>query len=91
MAVSQAQRFEAEYDKRGSVVQGSRKAKIERYIQGLALSAAQKYMLMGYLGYSNANGYLKVKTYINGLHLRKQQKEVLFEMSGYRLENFKSA
>lgn len=47
------------------------------------LTATQKYMLMGYLGYKNVNGERQVKTYIQSLKLTKTEKETLFEMCGY--------
>ena len=62
---------------------GYRKTKIQAYISALNISAAQKYMLMGYLGYKNKNGETQVKSYINRLSLTKEQKESLFKMSGY--------
>ena len=47
------------------------------------MTAAQKYMIMGYLGYSNKNGGGIVKAYINRLQLSKSEKETLYTMSGY--------
>lgn len=63
--------------------EGTLKAKLQAYISSLNVSAAQKYMLMGYLGYKNKNGEAQVKSYINRLSLTKEQKESLFKMSGY--------
>ena len=62
---------------------GSKKAKIERYIQSLGISAAEKYMMMGYLGYKCTNGARAVKGYINRLPLTKAEKERLYEYCGY--------
>lgn len=83
MAISQAQIYTADTDKKGVTISGSRKAKIQAYINSLGLTAVQKYMIMGYLGYTNKYGETQVKSYINRLKLTKSQKEKLFEMSGY--------
>ena len=53
------------------------------YINSLKLTAVQKYMLLGYAGYKNANGVTQVQNYINNLTLSKEQKEQLYSMSGY--------
>lgn len=53
------------------------------YIDALKLTAVQKYMLLGYAGYKNANGATQVQNYINYLTLSKEQKEQLYSMSGY--------
>ena len=87
MAIAQAQQYEADVDRTGRVVSGSRKVKVQSFVSGLNLTAAQKYMIMGYLGYVNANGAPQVKAYINGLQLSKTQKEALYVMSGYKLSN----
>ena len=83
MAIAQAQLYSIDVDKTGKTISGTRKAKIQSFIQGLKLTATQKYMIMGYLGYSNKYGKSLVKGYINQLSLTKQQKEKLFDMSGY--------
>ena len=65
-------------------VSGSRKAKITEYVSKQKLTAAQKYMVMGFLGYKNANGKTQVETYIKKLsNLSKSEKETLLEYSGY--------
>ena len=38
------------------------------------LKAVEKYMVMGYLGYSNIYGENQVKSYINRLKLSKDEK-----------------
>lgn len=55
----------------------------QTYINSLGLKVAQKYMIMGYLGYSNKNGQQQVKSYIQRLSLTKSEKEKLYEYSGY--------
>ncbi|GHV02007.1 hypothetical protein FACS1894211_12710 [Clostridia bacterium] len=86
MAIAQASQLEADLDKSGKSISGTRKTKVQKFIQRLNLSAAQKYMIMGYLGYVNVNGASVVKAYINRLNLSKTQKETLYNMSGYTLE-----
>lgn len=83
MAIAQAQLYTAEADKNGKSISGTKKAKVQNFIQNLRLSATQKYMIMGYLGYTNKYGELLVKNYINRLKLTDSQKGLLFEMSGY--------
>ena len=78
-----ARSITADKDKEGKSISGTRKAKLQAYINSLKLSAAEKYMLMGYLGYSNKNGSSQVKAYIQGLQLSKTQKEQLYAYSGY--------
>ena len=51
--------LEADTDKKGKVINGTRKAKVVSYIQSLRISAAEKYMLLGYLGYSPVNANAK--------------------------------
>lgn len=81
--VATARGFEADTDKKGKVISGSRKAKVQGYVNSLGLKAAQKYMIMGYLGYSNKNGASQVRSYIQRLRLSKSEKEKLYEYSGY--------
>ena len=83
MAVAQASIYTADTDRDGKVISGTKKAKVQSFVQGLRLSAVQKYMIMGYLGYSNKFGETSVKTYINRLNISKEAKDYLFEASGY--------
>lgn len=83
IAVSQIKSFEADVDKKGNNVQGSKKFKVQTYVNTLALTAAQKYMIMAYCGYANTKGREKVRAYINSLDVTKKQKEALFAMCGY--------
>ena len=73
----------ADLDKKGNAISGTRKRKIQAYVNSLKLSAAQKYMVMGYLGFSNLKGEMQVKAYINRLNLTKSEKEKLLKYSGY--------
>lgn len=75
--------MESDVDKEGNTVTGSRRKKIEKYIQSLRLTAAEKYMIMGYFGYKNQNGRSVVRAKIQSLRLTKEQKEKLFAYCGY--------
>lgn len=81
--VATANSLTADLDKKGNAISGTRKRKIQAYVKSLKLSAAQKYMVMGYLGFSNLNGESQVKAYINRLNLTKSEKEKLLKYSGY--------
>lgn len=78
IAVCQAQLYKSD-----AGTSNTRKAKIQALVQSLPISAVQKYMIMGYLGYSNKYGEQSVKSYINTLNLTNEQKATLFEKSGY--------
>ena len=81
--IATANALTADLDKKGNVISGTRKRKVQAYVNSLKLSAAQKYMIMGYLGYTNVNGEGQVKAYINRLKLTKSEKEKLLKYSGY--------
>lgn len=84
LIIATARSIKADVDARGKAINGSRLAKIEAYIEGLRLKAAQKHMVLGYLGYRNRNGEDKVRAYINTLpRLSKEEKRLLLEFSGY--------
>lgn len=83
LIVATARTIVGDTDKSGKVVSGSRKRKVQAYISSLNLKAVQKYMVMGYLGYSNQYGENQVKAYINRLSLTKAEKEKLLAYSGY--------
>ena len=55
VAYSYCNSIEADEDKKGNVVNGSKKRKVVKYINSLRISAAEKYMILGYLGYSPVN------------------------------------
>ena len=75
--------IEGDKDRKGNVISGSRKAKIEKYVQSLRLTAAEKYLIMGYLGYKCKNGEAQVKAYVNRLKLTRDEKKKLLEYCGY--------
>ena len=81
--VATANSLKADLDKKGVAISGTRKAKIQSYVNSLQLKAVEKYMVMGYLGYKNTKGEIQVKAYINRLSLTKTEKAKLLEYSGY--------
>lgn len=81
--IATARALTADQDKKGNAISGTRKAKVQAYVNSLKLTAAQKYMVMGYLGYSNQHGESQVKAYINRLSLSKTEKQALLKYSGY--------
>jgi len=82
--VATARSFESDKDQNGKTISGTKKAKVQQYVNSLGLKATQKYMIMGYLGYTNKYGASQVKRYIQSLSLTKTQKELLYEYSGYK-------
>lgn len=59
--------IESDTDKKGNVIQGSRKEKVQKYIQGLKLTAQQKYILSYLAGYAPTdNGKSAVAKYLKG-------------------------
>ena len=84
LIVATAREIKADYNEGGKAISGTRLAKIEAYVETLRLKAAQKYMVMGYLGYKNKNGEDKVRAYVGGLSkLSAAEKEKLMEYAGY--------
>ena len=81
--IATARAIEADKDKDGKAISGTKKRKVQTFVNSLHLTAAQKYMVMGYLGYSNINGEDAVKGYINKLNLSKGEKAALLKYSGY--------
>jgi hypothetical protein len=73
----------ADVGKDGKVVAGSKRKKVEAFVESLKLKAAQKYMIMGALGYKNKKGREKVLAYVNGLGLTKSEREAIMGYSGY--------
>ena len=57
--------IESDTDKKGNVIQGSRKEKVQKYIQGLKLTAQQKYILSYLAGYAPTdNGKSAISKYL---------------------------
>lgn len=82
-AYGQIAELTADTDKKGNVISGTKKAKVQRLVNSLRLSAAQKYILMGFLGYKNVNGESTVHTYVRSLGLTGEMQLSLLEMCGY--------
>lgn len=68
--LAEISKIESDKDKDGNTINGSRKEKVHKYIQGLKLTAQQKYILMYLAGYTPTEagkkaveGYLKTKGY----------------------------
>ncbi len=81
--IANCRAMEADKDAAGNSISGSKKRKVQAFVESLKLSAAQKYMIMGYLGYRNIYGEDKVRAYINRLKLTKDEKKALLAYSGY--------
>ena len=81
--IKTARAMESDKDDDGNTISGSKKRKVQDYISRLNLSAAEKYMIMGYLGYKNAVGKMKVKVYIQRLNMTRAEKEALLKYCGY--------
>ena len=83
--VAQARAITADVDRTGKVISGTKKKKVIDFIESLSLSAAQKHMILGYLGYKQSAGEEKVKAYVNRLKLTSAEKKALLEFSGYKV------
>lgn len=75
--------LKADTDKAGNAIAGTKKAKVQRLVNGMKLTAAQKYILMGFLGYRNTNGESAVRAYVRSLGLTEEMQAALLEMCGY--------
>lgn len=73
----------ADVGKDGKAVSGSKKAKVVAYLNSLNLKAAQKHLILGYLGYKNTLGEEKVRAYLAGLGLGKGEVEEMMRIGGY--------
>lgn len=82
-AYGQLSELKADTDRAGNAISGTKKAKVQRLVNSLRLTAAQKYILMGFLGYKNANGENTVKNYVRSLGLSEEGQLALLEMCGY--------
>lgn len=76
-------KLESDKDSDGNSIPGTKKEKMVAFIKSLNLTATQKYLIMGYLGYSNKYGENQVKLFINSSKLSKEDKELVLERSGY--------
>ena len=78
-----AKDFEADYDINGNVISGSKKAKVTKYVKSLKLNATQKYMVMGLLGYKNANGKAQVRSALIRAGYTGDALKEMLELCGY--------
>lgn len=72
---------EAEKDRKGNAIQGSKRRIVSQYVQKLNLKAAQKYLIMAFLGYSVDKPSL-VKSYVSGLKISQTLKKALLAYCG---------
>ena len=82
-AYGQLSELKADTDREGNAISGTKKAKVQRLVNSMRLTAAQKYILMGFLGYKNANGENTVRNYVHSLGLSEEGQLALLEMCGY--------
>lgn len=83
MIVAQANVFTADKDDNGKSIAGSKKSKVTKYVSSLKLTAVQKYMIMGLLGYKNANGKELVKRELMKKGYRGTELTQMLELCGY--------
>ena len=79
--------IEPEYDDFGKAIAGTRRVKVEQYISNLKISAVQKYILLGMVGYKNKNGLDEVMRYLRKQGLTKEEVLEILKISGYDIEN----
>lgn len=89
--------IESDTDKKGNVINGSKKAKIIKYVMAQKLTTAQKLLLILALGYTIKDGDIKgvsaakakstVARYITNLKLSKAEKIALAEKCGLMVKN----
>ena len=80
---ARANAMEADKDKNGKAIAGSKKDKIVKLVSSLDLTAAQKYAVMAFLGYKNVHGAEQVSAAIDRSDLSKAEKEKLYAYCGY--------
>ena len=78
-----AQDIMADYDADGNVINGSRKQKVTKYVKSLKLTSTQKYMVMGLLGYKNANGEPQVKMFLRSKGYTGEELNNIMKICGY--------
>ena len=78
-----AQDISADYDADGNVISGSKKQKVTKYVKSLKLTSTQKYMIMGLLGYKNANGEVQVRSYLRSKGYYGEELTKIMKICGY--------
>lgn len=59
VAYCTARSLESDKDRQGNAVTGTKKAKVVKYLNTIRASAAEKYMILGYLGYAPVSSQAK--------------------------------
>lgn len=80
---AQASAIKSDVDAAGKVVSGSKKAKVQQFVQSLRMSAAQKYLVFAYLGYKNAGGEAEIRRYVQSLNCSAAEKKAILKVAGY--------
>ena len=75
--VGTARVLEADKDRNGNAIAGSKKKKIVAMLERQRLTADQKYLMLAYLGYST--DMERVERYVNRLRLTRDEKKALLE------------
>lgn len=75
--VGMAKVIEADKDRNGNTIAGSKKKKIVAMLERQRLTADQKYLMLAYLGYST--DMERVERYVNRLRLTRDEKKALLE------------
>lgn len=89
--------IESDTDRKGNVINGSKKAKVIKYVLAQRLSTAQKLLLILSLGYTIKDGDIRgvtaarakniVARYITNLSLTREEKTALAEKCGLTVRN----
>lgn len=82
MTIAACNAIESKLDKKGNVIAGSKKAAVEKLLNRLRLTQAEKLMILAYLGYSVEDSERVIKNYISRLGLSKSQQRALLKYCG---------
>lgn len=75
--------IEADKDKEGNAIAGSKKAKVLKFLKSVKLSVAEKYLLMAYAGFKNTNGESQVRSQLRKSGLNATQIDKILKFCGY--------
>lgn len=78
-----AKDIKSDYDDNGKAISGSKKQKVTKYVKSLNLTATQKYMVMGLLGYKNANGKEQVHSLLRSKGYSGEKLNEIMKLCGY--------
>lgn len=79
-----AQEINSDYDENRNAINGSKKEKVIKYVKSLNLTATQKYMIMGLLGYKNANGKEQVQNLLKSKGYSGEELKEIMKICGYQ-------